>query len=110
MARAALLLTFILLNGWLSAQTLISGTVKDGKGHPVRGASITLKDSYDGATSDSTGVFHFRTTEKGEFTLTVTNIGYNSFEQKVTLGGEPIVLHVMIKEQLSELKAVTITA
>jgi len=110
MKQIALLLLSTLLTGWLSAQTLVSGTVKDGRGHPVRGASITVKDSYDGATSDSLGAFHFRSTEKGEFTISVTNIGYSSFEQKVTLGGDPIVLHVMIKEQLSELKAVTITA
>ncbi|HMH21563.1 MAG TPA: TonB-dependent receptor [Puia sp.] len=108
--QACLVLGLTLLSGWLSAQTLLSGTVKDTKGHPVRGASITLKGSYDGATSDSTGNFRFRSTEKGEFTISVTNIGYNSFEQKITLGGEPIVLTIAIKEQLSELKAVTITA
>lgn len=91
-------------------QTSISGTVKDGKGHPVRGASISIKDSYDGAVSDSMGAFRFKTTEKGNMTLTVTNIGYNPYEQTVNLTGSPIILHVNIKEQLDELKAVTITA
>ncbi|HTI11747.1 MAG TPA: TonB-dependent receptor [Puia sp.] len=110
MRVAALFTTLILLTGWLNAQTRVSGTVKDTKGHPVRGASITIKDSYDGATSDSTGNFHFSTNEKGPFTITVTNIGYNSFEQPITLGGDPVILHAVIKEQLSELKAVTITA
>ena len=105
-----LLTALILLTGGLNAQTLISGTVKDTKGHPVRGASITIKDSYDGATSDSTGAFRFKTTEKGSFIITVTNIGYNSFEQTILLGGDPIVLNPVIKEQLNELKAVTITA
>src|SRR5437667_12859032 len=99
--KSTLFCLLILLTGWLSAQTLVSGTVKDTKGHPVRGASITVKDSYDGATSDSTGAFHFKTTEKGQFTITVTNIGYSSFEQSVSLGGDPIILHPVIKEQLS---------
>lgn len=110
MRSLVLFTAFILLTGWLNAQTLVSGTVKDTKGHPVRGASITIKDSYDGATSDSTGVFRFKTSEKGQFIVTVTNIGYNPFEQTITLGGDAIVLHPVIKEQLSELKAVTITA
>jgi TonB-dependent receptor-like protein/carboxypeptidase-like protein len=110
MIRATLLTAFVLLTGWLSAQTLVSGTVKDTKGHPVRGASITIKDSYDGAVSDSLGAFRFKSSEKGVFTITVSNIGYNSYEQPVTLGGDPVVLHIAIKEQLSELKAVTITA
>jgi vitamin B12 transporter len=93
-----------------SAQTLISGNVKDGKGHPVRGASISLKDSYDGAVSDSLGVFGFRTSEKGSFTITITNIGYNPVEQHINLAGTSIVLNIVLKEQLNELKAVTITA
>jgi len=96
--------------GTLHAQTTISGTVKDGKGHPIRGASVTIKDSYDGATVDSLGNFHFQTAEKGTFILSITNIGYNPVEQQVGLTGTPIQLHIVLKEQLSELKAVTITA
>src|SRR5580692_11634555 len=94
----------------LSAQTTISGTIKDGKGHPLHGASIAIKNSYDGATTDSTGAFRFVTTEKGADTLTVSNIGYNPIQQPVTLNGTPVVLRLALKEQLSELKAVTITA
>src|SRR6185503_3302376 len=110
MKRTALFIAFILLAGGLYAQTTLSGTVKDPKGHPIRGASITIKDSYDGATADSTGAFRFRTSEKGTMTLAITNIGYNPVEQPVNLTGEPITLHIVMKEQLSELKAVTITA
>ncbi|HVS95460.1 MAG TPA: TonB-dependent receptor [Puia sp.] len=104
------ILSFLLFTGILSAQTTISGTVKDGKGHAIRGASVTIKDSYDGATVDSIGNFRFQTAEKGSFTLVITNIGYNPVEQLITLAGSPIVLHIVLKEQLSELKAVTITA
>jgi vitamin B12 transporter len=109
--KRSILFTFLfLLAGWLQAQTRISGTVKDGKGHPVRGASVTIKDSYDGATVDSLGNFHFQSVEKGNFTLVITNIGYNTVEQPITLAGTPVELHIAVKEQLSELKAVTITA
>ncbi|HXB05675.1 MAG TPA: TonB-dependent receptor [Puia sp.] len=110
MRTSALFITLILFAGALSAQTRITGTVKDGKGHPIHGASIAIKDSYDGATTDSLGKFHFQATDKGSFTLITTNIGYNSVEQPVTLAGTPIELHIVLKEQLSELKAVTITA
>src|SRR5579859_2873399 len=110
MKAFALFMTLLLLAGWLPAQTRVSGTVKDGKGHPIHGASITIKDSYDGATTDSLGNFHFQAGDKGNFTLITTNIGYNSVEQPVTLAGTPLELHIVMKEQLSELKAVTITA
>src|ERR1700722_1246833 len=98
MKKAPTLLTaFLLLTGWLYAQTPVSGTVKDGKGHPIRGASITIKDSYDGATTDSLGNFHFQAADKGNFTLAITNIGYNSVEQPITLNGTPITLHIALK-------------
>ena len=91
MKSPILLFALLLLTGWLNAQTPVSGTVKDGKGHPVRGASITIKDSYDGATADSLGNFHFQAADKGNFTLLITNIGYNTVEQPVTLGGTPTI-------------------
>jgi len=105
-----LFIAFLFFAGWLQAQTLVSGTVKDGKGHPLRGASVTIKDSYDGATADSLGNFHFRSTETGTKTLSISNIGYNAIEQPITLAGTPIELRLVMKESLSELKAVTITA
>src|ERR1700742_2049737 len=110
MTRTPLIIAFLLLTAALSAQTRVSGTVKDPKGHPIHGASITIKDSYDGATTDSLGNFHFQAGDKGTFTLITTNIGYNSVEQPITLSGTPVELHIVLKEQLSELKAVTITA
>lgn len=106
-----LLVCLLFVSAFLPAQTLISGKIRDGRGHPVAGASIALKDSYDGATSDSTGAFLFKTTEKGSFLLTVTNIGYSSFEQTINLGADPVRLdNIVIKEKLNELKAVTINA
>jgi vitamin B12 transporter len=110
MKTPTFLTAFLLLTGWLSAQTPVSGTVKDGKGHPLRGASITIKDSYDGATADSLGNFHFQAADKGTFTLIITNIGYKTVEEPITLGGTSVTLHIALKEELSELKAVTITA
>ncbi len=110
MKTPAFFIISLLLSGWLRAQTVVSGTVRDGKGHPLRGASITVKDSYDGGTADSLGNFRFQAADKGAFTLLISNIGYNTVEQPVVLAGTPITLHLVLKESLSELKAVTITA
>src|SRR5687768_6278274 len=107
-----LLPLLILLLSFLagSAQTVISGKVKDGKGRPVQGASITIKDTYDGATTDSLGAYHFKTTEKGEQTLLTTSIGYKLTEQKITITGSAMQIDVMIKAEPNELTAVIITA
>jgi len=91
-------------------QVTISGKIKDNKGRPVPGASIAIKDSYDGSTSDSTGRFHFKTTEKGAHLLTVSSIGYRPFEQAISIGTESLTVDIPLREEPNELKAVTITA
>jgi Outer membrane receptor for ferrienterochelin and colicins len=91
-------------------QTTVKGTIKDHRGRPVYGASITLKGTYDGATSDSSGAFRFMTTEKGEQTIIVSSIGFKLYEQKLALSSTPVTLDVVLKQEPNELTAVTITA
>lgn len=110
MKTAAFVAGFLLVFNALCGQVQVSGRVKDNRGRPVAGASIALKDSYDGATSDSTGRFRFKTTETGAHTLTVSSIGYKAFEQPVNIGNQALVLDIELKEEPSELRAVTITA
>lgn len=101
----------LLFTGYISqAQTKISGTIKDNKGRPVPLASIVLKDTYDGATSDSSGNFSFITTEKGKFILTITAVGYKPAEQPVDIAGDALSINMVVKEEVSELKAVVISA
>ncbi|WP_276479991.1 TonB-dependent receptor [Paraflavitalea pollutisoli] len=107
-----LLPLILLLLTWLcgSAQTTVSGKVKDAKGRVLAGASIAIKDTYDGGTSDSTGIYRFQTSEKGDQTILVTSIGFKLFEQKINITGNAITVDVLLKEEPSELKAVVITA
>ncbi len=106
------LLTILVLIAGLSAkaQVKVTGKITDGKGKPVSGASITLKDTYDGATTDSLGNFSFITSEKGKHTLETSVIGYRPFEQELNIGTGPIALNVIMKELVTELKAVVISA
>ncbi|HEX7690874.1 MAG TPA: TonB-dependent receptor [Sediminibacterium sp.] len=93
-----------------NAQTRISGTVKDNRGRIIIGASVAVKDSYDGGVSDSSGRFSFKTTEKGDRVLVATNIGYRASEIPVTIGTDSLSIAFSLKEEISELKAVTVTA
>jgi hypothetical protein len=95
---------------FLYSQVVIKGKVKDNHNRPLPSASIALKDTYDGATADSLGNFSFTTTEKGAHVISITSVGYKPFEQQVNIGSEPIVLEISLKEQLDELRAVTVTA
>ena len=92
------------------AQVMISGTVKDNKGKALRGSSITLKDSYDGAVSDSLGKFSFKTFEKGKFLVEAKMIDYSPLTKEINITNENITINFNLKEELNELKAITITA
>lgn len=92
------------------AQVKISGRITNNKNKPVAGVSVQLKDSYDGATSDSVGNYYFTTEEKGEKTLEVSSAGYFVLLQKIMLDKSSIIQNVTLKEQITELKAVVISA
>jgi len=92
------------------AQTTVKGTVKDNRNRPLTAVSVTLLNSYDGATTDSLGKFSFTTTEKGTFIIEAKSVGYATATQSVNISKEPIQLSFILKEEISELKAVTVTA
>ncbi len=108
--KTKLLLLFGLLLNQVSAQTTIIGTVKDSKGTSLPGVNIFIKDSYDGATSDEAGKYSFATTEAGDKILIATSIGFQAFEQKVSLSSQPLTINIILKDAVSELKTVTISA
>src|SRR5215207_4122944 len=89
------------------SQVVVSGKVFSKK-QPVPGASITIKDTYDGTTTDSSGNFSFSTAEKGAHTILITAVGYKPFEQMVTLAGQPVSLAITMKEEVTELNAVIV--
>lgn len=92
------------------AQVKISGKITDQKGKPLPAVSIAIKDSYDGATSDSAGNFSFTTTEKGAHTLEASFTGYSSYNKNIIIENKDITVEVSIKELITELKAVVISA
>ena len=102
------LLIFVSFAGF--AQVKISGRLTDNKNKALAGASITIKNSYDGTTSDSLGNFSFITTEKGAHIIEASLSGYNSYEKNIAINKEDIVLNISVKELITELKAVVITA
>ncbi|TDB63416.1 TonB-dependent receptor [Arundinibacter roseus] len=94
----------------LPAQTILSGKITGEKGRALPGANVLLKGTYDGATSDSSGKFQFTTYEKDTVLLSVSFVGYESFEKKLRLVGTPISVPVVLREMANELNTVVITA
>jgi vitamin B12 transporter len=105
------ILLFLLLSKFqLFSQIKISGYLLDAKKLPIPGGSVSIKNSYDGATSNNKGYFEFSTEDKGDQIIVANFIGFDPIEKTVKIGTENIVLEFMLKEKLNELKAVTISA
>lgn len=104
-----LILSLNLIFASATAQIKISGKVSyKNKGIPQ--VNITLKDNYDGTTSDSNGNFSFETSEKGSHILQFSHPKYIETEKPLQIENENIQLSLDMKEQVSEIDAVVITA
>lgn len=109
--KLLLLTTLILVTALPGiSQTIITGTLHNQKGEPIKQANIILRDSYDGASSDSSGRFSFSTDEKGLFTLIYSAVNYQDDSIKVQLDGKSVNLRILMKKTINELDAVTISA
>lgn len=102
-------IAIFLLGVTASSQILITGKVTY-KNKGVKEVSVTLKDTYDGATTDSEGNFTFETTETGNQSLVFTHPKFIEVEKSILLQGKPITISAELKEQFSEIDAVVISA
>ncbi|HVZ25475.1 MAG TPA: carboxypeptidase-like regulatory domain-containing protein, partial [Sediminibacterium sp.] len=103
-------LFFLAFTGITKAQVIVKGEVTDHRNRPLAGASVQVKGSYDGGITDSTGHFSFTTYEKGNQVITITLLGYKTIEQSLLLDQPQTTLVFVLKEEVTELKAVTVTA
>lgn len=106
------LICFLLILSGITVkgQIKVSGKVTDTKGKGLAGVSVTLKDTYDGATTDSSGNYVFTTSEKGKQVLETSIIGYRPFEQEINLTSTSLLINISLKELVTELKAVVLSA
>jgi iron complex outermembrane receptor protein len=89
----------------MNAQTKVKGTIKDTAGERILGASIIIKGTSFGGSSDFDGNFSFTTSITGTQTLQVSYIGYSIFEKTVNLDGATLTVNVVLQEgdQLDEI-------
>lgn len=103
------LFTFLFAVCFLKSQIKVSGSITY-KGKGIAGVNITLKDTYDGATSNENGAFEFETSETGDKSLVFQHPKYIDVEKSIHLGAENVVVNVEMKEQVNEIDAVVISA
>ncbi len=92
-------------------QTLLIGKVLDEKNQPIPGVNVFLKGSFDGGSTDDSGIFQFETAESGTQILAFSMLGFKSQELVIELPAKKLELPtVILKEEFNELTAVTISA
>ncbi|MGI9653440.1 TonB-dependent receptor [Chryseobacterium sp. RLHN22] len=109
MKTKLLFLTTFLSFALSFAQTKISGKVTY-RNKGVGEVNVTLKDTYDGATTDANGNFSFETSEKGNKSLTFTHPKYIDVEKPVVIESQEVSVNTELKEQINEIDAVVVSA
>ena len=108
--KTVLLFLIMIISVNVFSQVKIAGKMTDNKNKPLRGASVSIVNSYDGTTTDSLGNFSFTTTETGSQQLQATLSGYETYNKNIVIENRDIVANISSKELITELNAVTITA
>lgn len=92
-----------------SEQTTISGTIK-GRRSPVAGASIYVKGSLSGTTSDSSGHFTFITDARGAQTLVASSVGFKPLEKALNISDSSTNIDIILLPDESAMEPVVISA
>lgn len=109
-----LFLSFLLLLISISAfsqhKTMISGKVLSTEKTTVDCATVYLKGTNYGGTTNEEGIYHLQA-PAGEYTLVVSAIGYKTVEKPVKLmRGERTKMNVVISPQATELDEVVVVS
>src|SRR5258708_37190748 len=100
-----LFLPILIISIKANAQVKISGKITDNHNKALPGISVSIQNSYDGATSDSSGNYSFTTSEKGVQILHASSTGYKTFEQGININVASWNISISLKEEITELKA-----
>lgn len=109
MVRIILVVLLYLITILGFSQTTVSGKVIDKKGDAIAGANVFLEGTYDGVTTDFDGDFLFTTTSKGNQTLLISYISFDTFKLVKNVSAMKN-LTITLKEDVNTLDAVVLSA
>jgi iron complex outermembrane receptor protein len=105
---APTLLLFILTASFAFAQNVITGTVKDSKGQTLPGASILIRGTKQGASTDKKGQFSLKTTVQPPFYIRISSVGFKPQDfQILNLQNAPTEFVLVDDDQLQEIVVVS---
>jgi len=100
-----------IVSGQTAKRVVITGDVTDERRVPLESANVQLIGTFDGDVTNSRGRFRFVTGKIGIQELRASMIGYEPAVVRLNLShGDSVVLRLVLKEMLVNLKEVTVTA
>ncbi|MBS1763594.1 MAG: carboxypeptidase-like regulatory domain-containing protein [Bacteroidetes bacterium] len=108
MTKGFFLLTlFLILFLNLNAQSVITGNVTDSKGDKIAYASVYVKPSFAGTTTNTEGYYKLETTP-GKHTLICQYLGYKLFKKEIELSTTPLKIDIRLEPESFALNEVVI--
>ena len=94
----------------VEAQT-VKGTTKNKNGEGLEGISLTITNSFTGATSSNSGSYEIKLPAAGTYTLAAQGVGFATQSQTFTVAADEVVtVDFELSPSVSTLKDITVTA
>lgn len=106
--RFLTLFLFLFTTSATYAQITLSGEVSSKQGDLLPGVNVYIKGSYDGGTTNVSGLFSFKSSKLDSLIVIATCIGFEPKEQFIADPSQKIVFR--LSQKVNELSAVSITA
>jgi hypothetical protein len=108
----SLLLTLLTFSSATGQNAALSGYIKDAStGETLLGANVIFLETMKGTSSNNSGFYVFSSVKPGTYTLVSTYVGYNRYEQEITLKpGDDITFDIELVPESFETEEVIITA
>lgn len=94
----------------LSVYGIVRGTVLNGKGDPVSGATVTIENANKIVAADNKGDFYISNVAPGKYALIVTAVGYVDHREEITVGNATLAIVVRLTEANTQMTEVVVTA
>ena len=104
MKKITLMLTALLVSGFCYSQNILTGTVTDAElGSPLPGATVLVKGTSNGVSTDFDGTFTINASEAG--ILVISYIGYDS--QEINFSNS-MTINVAMEASSDQLEGITV--
>lgn len=100
MRKIVYIILLLIINQYITAQTNISGTVKDkNTGEKLMGVNIYIPELQQGTITNENGFYQIKHLPRGNFKIQFSFIGYAKIIQTINISDKPLILNIAMQEE-----------